>query len=80
MGEVLAKTARSGCVFALAELIADTGSDPELRVGSGWSGPPTTAVPLELSRSSLTVFRRWRRITMNLGNSHLNFRSIVEAG
>ena len=68
------KTEWSDCVFALAESIVDVGSNLESRVGVGWPGPPTTAFPLGLPHSSLTVScrRRRSRIAMNLGNSNLN--------
>ena len=60
VGGLLAETARSDCVFALAESMVDIGSDLESRMGVGWSGPPTTAVPIDLPRSSLTMSRRRR--------------------
>ena len=83
-GGVLVETARSDCLFALAESMGDVGSGLESRVGVGWSGPPTTAIPWESLRSSSTVSGRRRRIKMTLGNFNLSFNmifeGIVEAG
>ena len=73
------ETARSDCLFALAESMVDIGSGLESRVGVGWSGPPTTVLPFELLRCSLTVSRRRRRTAMKLFN-FLNLGGIVEAG